>query len=143
MSVREQQEKLVVCMKQWQKLEDAAVAQTARIMEEIDHPLIRLVAEIIQRDSNMHHRIQQMVVDTLEHETVTLSFDDMKDAWQAIEKHIELEKKTIDMAKTALELVPEKTNQVQRYLLSYLAADEEKHDKMLSDLELLKKGVYN
>lgn len=143
MSVREQQEKLVQCMKRWQKLEDAAVAQTARIMEEIDHPLIRLVAEIIQRDSNMHHRIQQMVVDTLEHETVTLSFDDIKDAWQAIEKHIELEKMTIDMAKTALELVPEKTNQVQRYLLSYLSEDEKKHDKMLADLELLKKGVYS
>ena len=143
MSVREQQEKLVACMKKWQKLEDAAVAQTARIMEEIDHPLIRLVAEIIQRDSNMHHRIQQMVVDTLTHETVTMSFDDMKDAWHAIEKHIELEKMTIDMAKTALELVPEKTNQIQRYLLSYLAADEAKHDKMLADLELLKKGVYS
>jgi hypothetical protein len=105
--------------------------------------LIRLVAEIIQRDSNMHHRIQQMVVDTLERETVSLSFDDMAVAWKAIEKHIELEKKTIDMAKTALELVPEKTNQVQRYLLSYLAEDEKKHDKMLADLELLKKGVYN
>jgi len=143
MSVREQQEKLVECMRRWQKLEDAAVSQTARIMEEIDHPLIRLVAEIIQRDSNMHHRIQQMVIDTLERETVTLSFDDMSAAWKAIEKHIELERKTIDMAKTALELVPEKTNQVQRYLLSYLAEDEKKHDKMLADLELLKKGVYN
>jgi len=130
-------------MRRWQKLEDAAVSQTARIMEEIDHPLIRLVAEIIQRDSNMHHRIQQMVIDTLERETVTLSFDDMSAAWKAIEKHIELERKTIDMAKTALELVPEKTNQVQRYLLSYLAEDEKKHDKMLADLELLKKGVYN
>ncbi len=143
MSTREQQEKLILCMKKWQKLEDAAVAQTAKIMEEIDQPLIRLVAEIIQRDSNMHHRIQQMIIDTLERETVALNFDQMAQAWVAIEKHIELEKKTIEMAKVALELVPEKTNQVQRYLISYLAEDEKKHDKMLDDLQMLKKGVYN
>lgn len=143
MSTREQQEKLVVCMKKWQKLEDAAVAQTAKIMEEIDQPLIRLVAEIIQRDSNMHHRVQQMIIDTLTHQTVTLNFDEMAQTWEAIEKHIELEKKTIEMAATALELLPEKTNQVQRYLLSYLAEDEKKHDKMLDDLQMLKKGVYN
>ena len=66
----------------------------------------------------------------------------MAQAWEAIEKHIELEKKTIEMAATALELVPEKTNQVQRYLLSYLAEDEKKHDKLLADLELIKKKMF-
>lgn len=141
MSVRENQQELLKNLKSWQKLEDAAVAQTAAIMETTDHPLIRLVAEIIQRDSNMHHRIQQMIIDTLEHETVALSFDQLLDTWDAIEKHIRIEKQTIDMAKRGLELLPEKTNQVQRYLLNFLLIDEQKHDRMLEDLNLLKKGV--
>ena len=141
MSIRENQEKLVENMKRWQKLEDLAVSQTAKIMEEIDHPLIRLVAEIIQRDSNMHHRIQQMVIDSIERDTVTLNFDDLGAAWDAIETHIQIEKKTIELAEHCLGMLPEKTNQVARYLVSYLQEDEKKHDKMLDDLQLLKKGL--
>jgi len=142
MSVKEQQQKIVEIISRWQKLEDTAVAQTARIMEATDHPLIRLVAEIIQRDSNMHHRIQQMVIDTLQTETVALNFDQLREAWDEIEKHIQIEKKTVQMAQEALELLPPRTNQIQQYLVAYLLEDEKKHDKMLDELSRLKKGVY-
>jgi len=141
MSTRENQEKLIENMKRWQKLEDLAVSQTAKIMEEIDHPLIRLVAEIIQRDSNMHHRIQQMVVDTLEHETVAINFDDLANTWDAIERHIQIEKKTVELAEESLALLPPNMNPLQQYLLGYLMVDEQKHDKMLDDLQKLKRGV--
>lgn len=142
MSIKEQQESLVSNLKRWQKLENTAVAQTADIMQKTDNPLIRMVAEIIQRDSNMHFRIQQMIIDTLQHETVRLSFEDLGAVWDAIEQHINIEKMTVEMATDSLKLLPDKTNQVQRYLLSYLLADEQKHDKMLADLQLLKKGAY-
>ena len=31
---------------------------------------------------------------------------------------------------------------VQQYLLNYLLEDEKKHDKLLDDLELIKKKMY-
>jgi hypothetical protein len=59
-----------------------------------------------------------------------------------IEKHIEIEKKTIDTAKTALEAIKDRKMVVQEYLLNYLLTDERKHDALLETLETIKKGMY-
>lgn len=142
MTIREKQEQLVENMKRWQKVENAAVGQTARIMEETDHPLIRLVAEIIQRDSNIHHRVQQAIIDSLEKESINVLVPDLEKVWESIEKHIAIEKKTIELARESLEALEGTKSPVQQYLLSYLLTDEQKHDKLLCDLELLKKDMY-
>lgn len=142
MSTKEKQEKLIETMKKWQKIENAAVTQTGKIMEETEHPLIRLVAEIIQRDSNIHHRVQQTIIDSLDRESINISHDDLAGVWESIAKHIAIEKKTIELAHDALESLKGTKTPVQQYLVSYLLTDEEKHDKLLSDLELLKKGMY-
>ena len=62
MSMKEAQEKLVQNMDAWQKIEDAAVETTGAIADQTDNPVIKLVMEIIQRDSQMHHRVQQLGV---------------------------------------------------------------------------------
>lgn len=143
MSIKEKQEELVNTMKQWQKLENNAVAQTAKIMTEAKHPLIRLVMEVIQRDSNMHHRVQQMVVDATEGGFVEINPDDLVGVWDSIENHIKIEKKTIGLAKKSLAALEGTSKTVlQQYLVTYLLADEEKHDKMLCDLELIKRGMF-
>lgn len=143
MSTKEKQQELIKNMKNWQKLENKAVQQTAQIMTETDHPLIRLVMEVIQRDSNMHHRVQQMIVDSMETEFVELQADDLVDVWDSIENHIQLEKKTIEMAQASLEALKGTSKTVmQQYLISYLLTDEQKHDKMLADLELIKRGMF-
>jgi len=142
MTTKEKLEQLVGAMRRWQKIENAAVTQTAKIMEESEHTLIRLVAEIIQRDSNMHHRVQQAIVESLERESVNVLVNDLEKVWGSIEKHIAIEKQTIEIAKTALSSLEGTKTPVQQYLLNYLLHDEEKHDKLLADLELLKKGMY-
>jgi bacterioferritin (cytochrome b1) len=142
MSGKEQQENLVARMKQWQKLETAAVAQTARIIEKTEHPLIRLVAEIIQRDSQMHHRTQQLVIDSLEKASIPVPVEQLTEIWDAIEEHIRIERRTIETAKESLGLLNGSSSVLQRYLLSYLLADEKKHDKLLADLELIKRKMY-
>lgn len=142
MGTKEKQEQLVGTMRRWQKIENAAVTQTAKIMEESDHTLIRLVAEIIQRDSNMHHRVQQAIVDSLERESINVLYDDLEKVWGSIEKHIAIEKQTIELAKTALSSLEGTKTPVQQYLLNYLLTDEEKHDKLLADLALIKKKMY-
>ncbi len=142
MRTKEKHEKIVNTMQRWQKIENAAVTQTARIMEESDNQLIRLVMEIIQRDSNLHHRVQQTIIDSLTREAINVPVDDLSKVWDSIEKHIAIEKQTIALAKESLEALEGTRSVVQQYLLSYLLADEEKHDKLLADLALIKKGMY-
>jgi hypothetical protein len=142
MSVKEKQEQLVGAMKRWQKIENAAVAQTGKIMEQTDNTLIRLVAEIIQRDSNLHHRVQQTIIESIDREHINLSVDDLEKVWTSIDQHIQIEKKTIELAKQSLSALEGTKHPIQQYLLSYLLQDEQKHDKLLSDLELIKKGMY-
>ena len=142
MSTKEQQEILRHKMVQWQKLETSAVAQTANIIGRTDQPLIRTVAEIIQRDSQMHFRVQQLIVDSLAEESIPVPVDQLAEVWDAIEEHIKIEQRTIEMAKASLAAIEGTHNVVQQYLLSYLLADEEKHDKLLADLERIKRKMY-
>ena len=142
MQGKELQENVVQRMKQWQKLETAAVGQTATIMEKTDHPLLRLVAEIIQHDSQMHHRVQQLIIDSFEKSPVSVPVEQLAQIWDAVEDHIRIEKKTIEMATGSLEALKGSSNVVQQYLLHYLLADEQKHDKLLADLDLIKKKMY-
>ena len=143
MSTKEKQKELVRILKHWQALENAAVAQTAKIMTETNHPLIRLVMEVIQRDSNMHHHVQELIIETMEKEYLALAPEDLAGVWESVEKHIEIEKQTIEMASQCLAALKDSSKTVmQQYLISYLLIDEQKHDKLLADLELIKKGMY-
>jgi len=143
MSIKEAQERIIQNMNHWKKVENDSVASTGRIIEKTGNPIIRLVMEIIQRDSQMHYRVQETIADSLERGTVSLSIDELADVWEMIEKHIELERETIKLAKASLEEIgSNKGMLVQAYLLEYLLKDEEKHDSMLAKLEAVKKNVY-
>jgi len=142
MSTKEVQEALVDNMKRWQKVENASVASTGKVIEQTENPVIRLVMEIIQRDSQTHHRVQQLVADSLEAQAITLSPEELADVWGLIEAHIEIEKKTIALAEEALAALRGKKMVVQEYLLEYLLCDEKKHESLLSALETIKGGMY-
>jgi hypothetical protein len=143
MGLKDQQEKIIANMKNWQKIENASVASVSDVIEKSDNPVIKIVMEIIKRDSEMHHRIQQMIVDCLESRTVEVSSDDLVKVWDLIEKHIAIEERAADLASQSLEATEgNKGMLVPRYLLTYLMTDEAKHDKLLDDLALFKKGMY-
>ena len=143
MSSKEAQELIVGNMRQWQKVENAAVAVTGRAIEKTGNPIIRLVMEIIQRDSQMHYRVQEMIADSLESKTITLTPEEVGEVWSIIEEHIRIEKETIALARQALDATGKsKGLLVQRYLLEYLLKDEEKHDAVLANLEAVKKDMY-
>jgi hypothetical protein len=143
MGLREQQEKIVANMKNWQKIEDASVESVSEVIEKTDNAVIKIVMEIIKRDSEMHRRIQQMIIDCLESSTVEVSPDDLVKVWDLVEKHIAIEERAADLATHSLEATEgTKGMLVPRYLLTYLMTDEAKHDKLLADLELFKKGMY-
>jgi len=142
MSTKEIQEKIIDNMHRWQKIENASVASTGEVINKTDNPIIRLVMEIIQRDSQMHFRVQELIADSLESKTISLSPDELNDVWDMIEKHIKLEEKTIELANEAKKALKGKKMVVQEYLLDYLLIDEQKHNKILETLETIKKGMY-
>ncbi|MGD8395972.1 MAG: hypothetical protein PVF43_10890 [Candidatus Eiseniibacteriota bacterium] len=141
-TTKELQAELVTTMKRWQKIEDASVASTGRIIEQTDNPLIRLVMEIIQRDSQMHHRVQALIAGSLESAAISLKPEEMTAVWESIEKHIELEKQMVGFVEETLETLKGRKMLVQEYLLHYLRTDEKKHDELLEALEGIKKGMY-
>ena len=142
MSTKEIQEQLVANMKRWQKIEDASVASTGRVIEKTSNPLLRLVMEIIQRDSQMHFRIQELIADSLTTKSVTLTPEDLAEVWDLIEGHIRIEKSTVEMGEEALSSLKGKKMLIQEYLLRYLLDDENKHNRLLEQLESIKKGMY-
>ncbi|MCD6163175.1 MAG: hypothetical protein J7K40_12305 [candidate division Zixibacteria bacterium] len=142
MSTKAIQQQIVSNMRHWQKIENASVASTGNVIEQTENPIIRLIMEIIQRDSQMHYRIQEMIADSLESKTITLTPDELSEVWDSIEKHIKLEKKTVEYANEALAALKGKKMVVQEYLLEYLLIDEKKHNKVLESLATIKKGMY-
>lgn len=141
--MKEVQESLVANMKAWQRIEDASVASTGAVMEETENPIVRLVMEIIQRDSQMHHRVQEWIVDSLEGKAVSLAPEEVAKVWGKIENHIAIEQKTVKLAEESIAaLEGSKGMLIQNYLLEYLLEDEKKHNLLLDQLQKIKKGMY-
>jgi hypothetical protein len=142
MKTKELQEKLAKDMRSWQKIENASVASTGKIIEQTENPIIRMIMEIIQSDSQMHYRVQDFIASSLENEAVSLTPEEMSSAWDSIQDHLNLEKKMVQNVREALEAIGKKNMVVQEYLLHYLLEDEQKHDNLLESLEKIKKGMY-
>lgn len=128
-------EKLIETLRNWQKLEDAAVASTTDIIKSSRNPFIQIIMEIIRQDSVMHRRVQQLIIDSLEMKDFKIEADEIKLLWEKIEEHDEMEKKVIKLAEIARN---ETDSPVVKYLLDYLLTDEQKHDNLLMKLEQLK-----
>ena len=142
MSTKEIQEQIVDNMRRWQKIENGAVASTGMVIDKTENPIVRIVMEIIQRDSQMHYRVQELIAESLTTKALTLTPEELADIWELVEKHIEIERKTVELAEEALGAIRGKKMVVQEYLLEYLMEDENKHNHILDSLATIKKGMY-
>jgi hypothetical protein len=125
-------------MREWQGIGRHAIETTTKIIEKTDNLLIRQFMEIIRNDSVQHHRVQQVIIDSLTKQSVVLSHDDLAQIWDEIHAHDQVDKKTLQMAKECKE---ECRFFVQRSLLEYLVADEQKHDLLLQGLQNFKENM--
>ena len=116
-----------------------SVAGCTALMEQTKNPLVRLVMEIIRQDSVVHKKVQQLMIDSLEKEAISLSPDELALIWDGVERHAAMEKETIELATEALKHC---RLLALRNLLTYLLEDEKKHDRLLSQLEDFKRGIY-
>jgi uncharacterized tellurite resistance protein B-like protein len=132
-------DELKATLRRWQEIEEEAITQTSAIINKTHNPLIKLVMEIIRQDSAMHKRVQQVILDSLEKQAFSLTPEELGDVWDLIEKHAAAEKETIELAEKARKNC---RLFVQRHLLTYLTEDEQKHDRLLNQLEDFKRKLY-
>ena len=138
-SQKERQEELVALLKKWQKLEESGIAYLKDLQSKTDNVVLKEVLEIIKQDSGQHRRVQQLILDGLTKEAFSVTPEEVGAIWDKLEEHDELEKETISMAHEARK----NSNQLfVRFFLGYLLADEEKHHRMLENLEDVKRGLY-
>jgi arginine/lysine/ornithine decarboxylase len=136
---KEMNESLLKTLKIWQDVEDQSVKSTKNIIAKTKNSVVRHIMEIIQQDSAMHKRIQQLIIDSYEKQAFTLTPEELAEVWEMVEKHIELEKETIRLAEESRK---NSKNFVVRYLLGYLMTDEQKHNEILAQMEDIKSGIY-
>ena len=141
MTTKDLQQQIITNMKNWQRVEDESIASTAEIMRKTDNPIIRLVMEIIQRDSQMHNRVQGWIADTLEYKTVSLSPDELLKISDMLVRHVLIERKMIESAEKMLAAIDNKGMLVQQYYINYLLEDERKHNNLLESLQILANGM--
>jgi hypothetical protein len=135
----ERTEKLVSALRHWQEVERQAINDTAEMMEKTENLLVRQILEIIRNDSVQHHRVQQFIIDSLTKSAIQLTPEDLGTIWEQIEAHDKVEREMIELGKQVRD---DCRFFVQRALIDYLITDEEKHDKILGDLEKFKKNLY-
>ncbi|MEW6338983.1 MAG: hypothetical protein ACOY3Y_18725 [Acidobacteriota bacterium] len=132
-------DKAVDILVRWQDAENRTIAQTTSIIAKSKNPLVKLIMEVIRHDSVMHHRVQQFIVDSLTTKAITLTPEELAEVWDLVEEHVKMERETIGYGE---ELKKVCKLFVQSQLVSYLLTDEEKHDKMLGQLEQFKNKMY-
>ena len=135
MSTRELQRRLVENLHEWQKLEDAQASLAGGALHKTDDPFLAVVMEMIQRDSQMHRRVQQLLIDSLESEVVAIDARSAQLLRDQLSEHLRLEKETLRLARENLAAVTDQGFPVQEFLLEFLRRDEQKHRDLMADLE--------
>lgn len=130
--------KLLHILREWQGLEDSTIKFADELMKKSGNRLIKMTMEMIKHDSQKHKVMQQMLIDSITKEPFVLSPDDLAVLSSGLNKHLAAEAKSLELADDAL-----KNSElfVTRYILSYLIADEQKHHKLLSNLNELKRAT--
>lgn len=133
---KESSEKFLKAIRDWQALEDDTIRFSDDMMKKTKNPLIKMTMEVIKSDSQKHKVMQQMLIDSITKEAVHLRPEELATISDTLNGHIAAEAKSLELADEAL-----KSSElfITRYILSMLIADEQKHHKILGDLNELKR----
>ncbi|MCL5421134.1 MAG: hypothetical protein M1461_01490 [Nitrospirae bacterium] len=126
-------------IREWQALEEKTIASADELIKKGENPLVTMTMEMIRQDSGKHKVMLQMLIDNLTKEAVHLSPDELAPISALLNKHMEVEAKSIALANDALK---KSELAITRFILSALLDDETKHHNQLHVLnEELKKST--
>ncbi len=131
----ENSEEFLELIKEWKALEDETIKSAGELMSNINNPFVKMTMEMIKHDSEKHKVMQQMIIDNITKEAVHISPDELVLLSDMLNRHMEMEAKSISLANEAF-----KNSElfITRYILSYLIADETKHHSLINKLNELK-----
>ena len=136
---KERTDRLIKILRSWQALEEESIKNTQEIITKTKSPIIAMFMTIINQDSAMHRKLQELVIESLTESAISITPEDIAEMSEALEKHDKIEHETIKKAEEALQYCP---HWVQREILEYLIEDEQKHEKMLRRLNAFKRKLY-
>jgi len=137
-NIVEQKETFEEGISKWQTMEDATIAVCEEIAGSTDNMLLKTIAGIIRADSEKHKMVLDVISQALDG-TITLTPDELGTMSKLLDRHVELEQGSINMATSQLK---QSRNFVVSHLLSYLLEDEKKHYLLLKQLDDFKKKLY-
>lgn len=135
----ENKEQFLADLDEWLTVEAVTRKKCSEVQKKTENPLIKMVAEIIRRDSKTHIQVLELIRDSLTKKAISLTPDELAEIWDLLDSHRDMEQKAVDMAEQALR---NSRIFVIRHLLTYLLEDESKHLKLLNQLEDFKRQLY-
>ncbi|GAB4337981.1 MAG: hypothetical protein Kow0099_11650 [Candidatus Abyssubacteria bacterium] len=135
----EKKGRFLVDLDKWQKVESATVKTCTEVQKRTQNPLIKMVAEIIRRDSETHIDVLQLIKDSLTKEALHLTPDELAEIWDLVDGYHRVEQKSVDIAQQAIR---DSRLFAIRHLLTYLLEDESKHLKLLNQLDDFKRNLF-
>lgn len=132
-------EELAKIMKDWQSLEEETISLAEDLMRKSNNDFVKIIMEMIKRDSEKHKAMQQFAIDHLTKRAMELAPQDLIPLADVLEKHLQAEAKSMGLANLA---ITKSRDFFTNFIVSYLMADEIKHHEMLTRLDQVKGYVH-
>jgi hypothetical protein len=132
-------EELATILKDWQGLEDQTIKFSEDLMKKSNNPFVKVIMEMIKRDSEKHKAMQQFAIDHLTKRAIEIAPQDLVPLADVLERHLQAEAKSMGLANVA---ITKSKDFFTNFIVSYLMADEIKHHEMLTKLDQIKGAVY-
>ncbi len=132
-------EELAKVLKEWYTLEDQTIKLAEDLMKKSDNSFVKVIMEMIKRDSEKHKIMQQFAIDNLTKEAFHLTPQELIPLGEVLEKHIQAEARSMGLANSAITM---SRDYFTNFIVSYLMADEIKHHEMLTKLDHIKGQVH-
>ena len=132
-------EELAKILKEWYALEDQTIKFAEDLMSKSNNSFVKVIMEMIKRDSEKHKAMQQFAIDHLTKEALTLTQQDLVPLGDILDKHVAAEAKSMGLANTAM---TKSKDFFTNFIISYLMSDEIKHHEMLTKLDHIKGQLY-
>jgi uncharacterized tellurite resistance protein B-like protein len=132
-------EELAKVLKEWYNLEDQTIKLSEDLMKKSDNSFVKVIMEMIKRDSEKHKIMQQFAINHLTKEAFHLTPQELIPLGEVLDKHVQAEAKSMGLANNAITM---SRDYFTNFIVSYLMADEIKHHEMLTTLDHVKGQVH-
>ncbi len=134
------EEEVIESFKQWQNLEDETYSLAKDLQKKSANSFVKLIMEIIKRDSEKHKIMQQFVIDAFTKEAMHLTAEELMPLAEVLDNHIKAEAKSMGLANAC---IAGTKNYFANFVASLLMSDEVKHHEMLTTLDQVKGKIHS